>query len=154
MSVHTATIEWTRGAAPFVDRKYSRTHVWKFDGGVQINASSSPQVVPEPLSDATAVDPEEAYVAALSSCHMLWLLSIAAAEGYCVDAYRDQAIGRMSRNERGELWISHVELQPHIEFSGPKQPDTATLARLHHQAHANCFIANSVRTKITVHGLG
>ncbi len=153
MSVHTATIAWARGSASFLDQQYSRAHVWQFDGGAQIDASSSPHVVPAPLSNPAYVDPEEAYIAALSSCHMLWFLSIAAAGGFCVDTYRDQAIGHMSRDERGTLWISRVELQPHIVFSGPKQPDAGMLARMHHEAHANCFIANSVRTEVTVLGL-
>ncbi len=150
MSAHTATVEWSRGAQPFLDNKYSRAHVWAFDGGALIRASSSPHVVREPLSVPALVDPEEAYVAALSSCHMLWFLSIAAAEGYCVDSYRDEAVGHMTRNEAGQHWFSRVELQPRIIFSGAKLPDAAALARMHHLAHEKCFLANSVRTEIVV----
>ncbi len=150
MSTHTATVEWSRGAQPFLDHNYSRAHTWAFDGGALIEASSSPQVLREPLSVPAHVDPEEAYVAALSSCHMLWFLSIAAAEGYRVDSYRDEAVGHMTRNETGRHWISRVELQPRIIFSGAKLPDAAAIARMHHSAHEKCFLANSVRTEIVV----
>lgn len=152
MSTHTATIEWSRGTQLFVDKKYARAHVWKFDGGAVIKASSSPHVVREPLSNPANVDPEEAYVAILSSCHMLWFLSIAAAKGYCIDSYRDEALGHMTRNEAGRAWISRVELRPDIAFSGAILPDATTIARMHHEAHGSCFIANSVRTEIVVRG--
>lgn len=151
MSQHSATIEWSRGAQPFTDGRYSRAHRWRFDGGAVVEASSSPQVVREPFSDAASVDPEEAYVAALSSCHMLWFLSMAAHAGYCVDSYCDVAEGHMTRTADGRQWIDRVELRPNIVFSGAKQPDAAELARLHHLAHGSCFLANSVRTEITVH---
>ena len=150
MSTHTATVEWSRGSQPFLDRKYSRAHVWKFDGGALVEASSSPHVVREPFSVAANVDPEEAFVAALSSCHMLGFLSIAAAAGYCVDSYRDEAAGHMTRNAAGHEWISRVELQPRVVFSGSKRPEAAALAHMHHEAHASCFIANSVRTEVVV----
>ena len=150
MSTHTATVEWSRGSQPFLDRKYSRAHVWKFDGGALVEASSSPHVVREPFSVAANVDPEEAFVAALSSCHMLGFLSIAAAAGYCVDSYRDEAAGHMTRNAAGHEWISRVELQPRVVFSGSKRPEAAALAHMHHEAHASCFIANSVRTEVVL----
>ncbi len=150
MSQHSVTIEWSRGAQPFTDGRYSRAHHWRFDGGAVIAASSSPHVVREPFSDAANVDPEEAYVAALSSCHMLWFLSVSANEGYCVDSYCDQAVGHMTHTADGRQWIDRVELRPSVAFSGARQPDAADIARLHHRAHASCFIANSVRTEITV----
>lgn len=152
MSTHTATIEWSRGSQPFLDNKYSRAHAWRFDGGALIEASSSPAVVPQPFSNPTGVDPEEAYVAALSSCHMLWFLGLAAAEGYCVDSYRDDAVGHMERNAAGQQWISRIDLHPRVLFSGSRCPDAKALAHLHHEAHARCFIANSVRTEVTVAG--
>ena len=151
MSQHSATIEWSRGSQPFTDGRYSRAHRWSFDGGAVVAASSSPHVVREPFSVAANVDPEEAYVAALSSCHMLWFLSVAAGEGYCVDAYCDQAVGHMTRAADGRQWIDRVELYPSVAFSGARQPDAEALARLHHRAHASCFLANSVRTEVTVH---
>lgn len=150
MPTHQARIEWNRGLQPFLDRKYSRAHLWKFDGGARIEASSSPHVVPEPFSVAANVDPEEAFVAALSSCHMLWFLGIAAAAGYCVDSYQDEAVGQMAHNDTGHEWISRVELHPRVAFSGSKHPDAAALAHMHHEAHESCFIANSVRTEIII----
>ena len=150
MASHTATIEWHRGSQPFLDNKYSRAHVWTFDGGATVAASSSPHVVRVPLSEPANVDPEEAYVAALSSCHMLWVLSIAAHRGFCVDCYRDEAVGHMARNESGKQWVSRVELRPRITFSGPKLPDPAEIESVHHAAHAECFLANSVRTEVIV----
>lgn len=151
MATHTATIEWQRGCEAFLDNRYSRAHLWSFDGGARVAASSSPHVVRAPLSDPANVDPEEAFVAALSSCHMLWFLSIAAAAGFCVDSYRDEAIGHMTRNENGKQWLSRVELRPRITFSGSPRPEASQIERLHHQAHAECFLANSVRTEISVH---
>ena len=145
---HTATIRWQRGDAPFVDKRYSRAHTWSFDGGLEVAASSSPQVVPLPMSDASAVDPEEAFVAALASCHMLWFLDIASRAGFCVDRYEDAADGRMGRNAAGKLVVDVVTLRPRTRFAGERVPDVATLAALHHEAHAECFLANSVRTEI------
>lgn len=150
MASHTATVEWRRGSEPFLDNRYGRAHVWTFDGGARIDASSSPHVVRAPLSNPDHVDPEEAFVAALSSCHMLWFLSIAAANGYRVDTYRDEAIGHMARNEKGKQWVSRVELRPRIEFSGARLPDPSDVERMHHEAHAECFLANSVRTEVSV----
>lgn len=150
MASPTATIEWRRGSQPFLDNKYSRAHLWTFDGGATVAASSSPHLVRVPLSEPANVDPEEAYVAALSSCHMLWVLSIAARRGSRVDCYRDEAVGRMARNENGKLWVSRVELRPRITFSGSKLPDPAEIESMHHEAHAECFLANSVRTEVIV----
>ena len=151
MSTHQAVIEWERGTQVFVDRRYRRAHRWVFDGGQTLAASSSPAVVAPPLSDPAAVDPEEAYVAALSSCHMLWFLDLACSRGYRVDVYRDAALGHMTRDEAGRLWIGRVQLRPHVVFSGTVQPDEPAALELHHAAHARCFLANSVRSTIEIH---
>ena len=150
---YTATIRWTRDGASFPDNRYSRGHTWEFDGGVTVPASSSPLVVPLPLSREDAVDPEEAFVAALSSCHMLVFLSIAAKKRFTVDAYEDRALGIMTKNEGGKLFVSKVTLDPRIEFSGDKVPTPEQIAEMHHLAHKECFIANSVLTEIVVAGI-
>jgi organic hydroperoxide reductase OsmC/OhrA len=147
---YTATIRWTRDGASFPDNRYSRGHTWAFDGGVTVPASSSPLVVPLPLSREDAVDPEEAFVAALSSCHMLTFLYLAARQGFVVDSYDDDAVGVMTRNERGKLYVSRVTLRPRIVFSGEKRPGDAEIGALHHHAHEECFIANSVLTEVVV----
>lgn len=148
MSEHLAIVEWQRNGAVFVDDRYSRAHQWRFDGGAEVAASASPQVVPEPCSDATAVDPEEAFVASLSSCHMLWFLSIARKHGYLVEHYHDQAVGVLGRNTHGKLAITTVTLRPRVQFSGERQPDADALRTLHEQAHQSCFIAHSVLTEV------
>lgn len=148
--VYTASVHWQRGDQPFVDRKYSRAHVWQFDGGVTVPASSSPSVVRLPLSREDAVDPEEALIASLSSCHMLTFLDIAARAGLRVDDYRDVATAEMAKNARGKWFVSKVTLKPEITFSGDKRPDDAMLADLHHKAHEECFIANSVLSDVVV----
>ena len=148
---YTATVSWQRGSSePFTDNKYSRAHTWAFDGGVTVPASSSPLSVRLPLSRADAVDPEEALVASLSSCHMLTFLYLAAKQGHVIESYDDAAVGIMSKNERGKLFVSKVTLRPRIVFSGPRQPSAAELAQLHHHAHEECYIANSVRTEVVV----
>lgn len=149
MAKHTAQIEWHCGDQPFLSNQYSRAHTWTFDGGLSIPASSSPHVVPLPWSDASAVDPEEAFVAALSSCHMLWFLSVALEHGFTVASYKDLAEGMMGKNEQGRLAVTRVTLRPHVQFSGPNHPDSTELEAMHHQAHEKCFIANSVTTAIT-----
>ena len=149
MSIHRATINWKCSSAEFVDGRYSREHTWSFDGGVVVPASPSPSVVPAPWSNPANVDPEEAYVAAVSSCHMLSFLYLAAKEGFQVDSYEDEAIGAMTKNERGTPWVSSVTLQPKIRYSGSKQPDPAEEARLHHEAHEQCYIAQSIKTEVT-----
>ena len=148
MSVHTATVAWTRGDADFLDRRYSRRHRIRFDGGAEIAASSSPQVVPVPMSDPSAVDPEEAFVASLSSCHMLWFLAIAAERGFRVDRYEDRASGTMAKNARGKLAIVRVELRPDARFSGARRPTPDDLVAMHERAHEECFLANSVASEI------
>lgn len=147
-AAHTATIRWQLGDADFLGRRYSRAHTWTFDGGVVVRASSSPHVVPVPLSDAGAVDPEEAFVAALSSCHMLWFLDIAARAGHAVQSYEDAAAGRMGRDAAGKLVVDVVTLRPRACFAGASVPDGAALAALHDAAHEACFLANSVRCEI------
>lgn len=149
MAEYHARVVWARGDSRFTDNRYSRAHEWRFDGGTVVPASSSPHVVPPPLSAAAAVDPEEALVAALSSCHMLTFLYLAAKRGFCVDGYDDDAVGVMQKNAAGRYWVSSVTLRPAIRFSG-RAPSAAELDELHHAAHEECFIANSVRTEVRV----
>jgi len=148
MSEYTAAIEWQRGEQDFLGNRYSRKHRLRFDGGAEMPASSSPSVVPLPMSDASAVDPEEMFVASLSSCHMLWFLSLAAARKFCVDSYVDDASGIMARNTEGKMAMTVVTLKPHVVFSGNLQPTAEQIHALHHKAHAECFIANSVKTEV------
>ncbi len=149
MSQYSAQVVWQRQPSEaFVDNRYSRRHGLNFDGGAAWAGSSSPHVVPLPMSDASAVDPEELFVASLASCHMLWFLSLAAAAGYCVDEYADEAVGEMARNAEGQMAMTVVTLRPRVVFGGSKQPHAADLAQLHHEAHAACYIAHSVRTEV------
>lgn len=150
MSSHTATIRWQRTSDEFLKGKYSREHTWTFDGGFTVPASPSPHVVPKPWSNEANVDPEEAYVASISSCHMLTFLYYAYREGFQLDSYEDEATGVMTKNDKGIPWISSVKLQPRIVYSGAKLPTPADEEHLHHLAHENCFIANSVKTEISV----
>ncbi len=149
MSEHIATVEWSRGDHPFADNRYPRAHDWTFDGGAVVRASSAPTSVPLPMSDPTAVDPEEALVAALSSCHMLFFLGFAARAGFIVDHYRDAAVGVLGRDERGKTSMTLVTLRPAVAFSGAA-PDASALDDLHHRAHAACYIANSVRAEVRI----
>ena len=147
MATYTAEIIWSRGDQKFIDNKYSRRHTLRFDGGIEVQGSSSPHVVPLPYSATDAVDPEECFVAALSSCHMLWFLSLAAGDGWRVDDYRDLAEGLMGRNAEGRLAVTRVTLRPQVTFAGPA-PSREQLDALHHAAHDACFIANSVKTEV------
>ena len=147
MSTYTATIAWQRAGQAFSDRRYSRAHQWQFDG-LSVPGSSSPQVVPLPMSDAAAVDPEEAFVASLSSCHLLWFLDLACRAGWVVDDYSDAATGVLAKDAQGRLAMTVVTLRPVVRFAGARQPDAAEIHRLHHAAHDACFIANSVRTDV------
>lgn len=149
MSEHVATIEWSRGDQAFADNRYSRAHDWTFDGGAVVRGSSAPTSVPMPMSDPAAVDPEEAFVAALSSCHMLFFLAFAARAGWVVDRYRDAAVGVLGRDDRGKTSMTVVTLRPEVAFAGDA-PDAETLSDLHHRAHEACYIANSVRTGVRV----
>jgi organic hydroperoxide reductase OsmC/OhrA len=150
MSIYTATVSWDRNGAVFTDRKYSRAHEWTFDGGTTVPASASPEVVRVPLSDPKGVDPEEGFVASLSSCHMLWFLYLAAQRGLVVDSYRDEARGELGKNPEGREAMVRVILSPKIGFSGGKVPTPEELEGLHHEAHELCYIANSVRTEVIV----
>ncbi|HYB65990.1 MAG TPA: OsmC family protein [Steroidobacteraceae bacterium] len=145
---YRARIHWTRGTAAFTDNRYSRAHRWQFDGGVEVPASSSPHVVRVPLSDEHAVDPEEALVAALSSCHMLFFLSFAAGRGFRVDDYSDAATGVMGKTAAGRTAMVRVTLHPRVVFSGERLPQRADIDALHHRSHEECFIANSVTTEV------
>ena len=148
MAQYEAEVIWQRAGQPFLDNRYSRRHTLRFDGGLEIPGSSSPHVVPLPMSDATALDPEEAFVAALSSCHMLWFLTVASKRKFCVDHYHDRALGVMARNEQGKLAITTVTLRPEVRFAGERMPSRAEIDAMHHEAHDECFIANSVRTEV------
>lgn len=148
MPHYTAQILWQRDGHDFVGNRYSRRHLIRFDGGAEVAGSSSPHVVPVPQSDPAGVDPEEAFVASLSSCHMLWFLSIAARSGFCVDHYTDNAQGVMARNATGKMAMTLVTLRPVALFSGAKQPTREQIDELHHKAHEECFIANSVTTEL------
>lgn len=148
MAQYFAEVIWLRGEQDFVSNRYSRRHLLRFDGGAEIAGSSSPHVVPIPMSDATAVDPEELFVGSISSCHMLWFLAIAAKRKFCVDRYHDNAEGIMENNAQGKMVISVVTLRPAATFSGEQIPTQEQIQELHHLAHDECFIANSVKSEI------
>ena len=150
MHSHTATVEWRRGDQVFTDRRYSRVHEWRFDGGAVVAGSPAPSSVAPPLSDPAAVDPEEALVAAVSGCHMLFFLAYAAKAGFTVDSYVDEAEGILDRDERGKTAITAVTLRPRIVWSGERTPSQAEIDALHHSAHEDCFIANSIRAPVQV----
>lgn len=148
MATYTAHIEWQCDDSTFLDNLYSRHHTVTFDGGVTLPASSSPHVVPLPMSDASAVDPEEMFVASLSSCHMLWFLTMALKRKFTVVRYTDAAEGVMAKNANGKLVMSVVTLRPKVEFVGDKLPTNDEINALHHRAHEACFIANSVTSEV------
>lgn len=150
MPNYTATIKWQGTQGDFLENKYSRAHTWTFDGGLTIPASSSPDVVPEPLSVAANVDPEEAFVASLSSCHMLWFLALAAEQGIAIAIYTDNAVGIMEKNPKGKVAITRVELNPVVVLEDNKRLAHTALENLHHAAHERCFIANSVTSEVIV----
>ena len=148
MARYTAEIIWHRGEQNFLDNRYSRSHRIRFDGGVEIAGSPSPHVVPVPLSDPSAVDPEEAFIAALGSCHMLCFLFVAAKRRFVVDSYHDAAEGVLAKNGDGRIAVTRVTLRPAATFSGELVPTRAEIEAMHHAAHGDCFIANSVRTEV------
>lgn len=150
MSTYTAHLLWERGEADFAGKRYSRRHQVSFDGGARTLWSAAPQSVPAPWSDAAAIDPEEAFVASLSSCHMLWFLAIAAGQGYNIDRYSDNPVGVMERNAQGRMAMTLVTLHPDVQFSGAAQPGAGELKLLHERAHEECYLANSVRTTVRV----
>jgi organic hydroperoxide reductase OsmC/OhrA len=150
---YEANVRWARQVDErFVDGRYSRAHEWAFDGGARIHASASPHVVRPPFSDPSGVDPEEAFVAAVASCHMLFFLWFAARQGFTIDRYDDNAVGVLSKGADGREWMTKVTLRPHIVFSGEQRPTAAEVDALHHESHAACYIANSVKTEIVVDG--
>jgi organic hydroperoxide reductase OsmC/OhrA len=146
MSEHVVDVSWSRGEHEFTYQNYSRDHEWRFDGGVTVPGSANPAYLG---TDSGTVDPEEAFVAALSSCHMLTFLAIAAKKRLVVDSYVDHAVGVMARNEAGRMAVTRVTLRPVITFAG-EAPDEAAMDRLHHLSHQECFIANSVTTEVVV----
>jgi organic hydroperoxide reductase OsmC/OhrA len=149
MSHHAVTIHWARAEGEvFTDKRYHRRHVWHFDHGTDVIGSSSPSVVRPPYSDPAAVDPEEAFVASVSSCHMLWFLDFACRAGLRVDDYEDEAVGEVGDMGDGRFGFRRVTLQPRVRFGDGAAPDRATLDRLHEQSHEHCFIANSVKCEI------
>lgn len=150
MSEYFATMVWERGTQVFSDNRYSRGHIWSFDGGFSVPASSSPHIVPLPYSKEENVDPEEAFVASIASCHMLFFLGIAAKKRYVVDRYVDYAVGTLEADESGRMAMTKVILKPDVIFSGEKQPTREQIEHMHHLAHDQCFIARSVKTHIEV----
>ena len=151
MSTYTATVRWARsGDGDFTKGQYSRAHECAFDGGHVMPASASPHIVPAPWSDAGGVDPEEAFVASLSSCHMLFFLDYARRDGWTIDSYVDEAIGIMEADSRGKMAVTKVTLRPRIAWGGDAQPTYEQIAHLHHRSHDDCFIANSVKTEVAI----
>lgn len=150
MSEHSAIVEWANPSPEYLKGRYSREHTWVFDGGATVMASSSPSVVPVPMSNPAGVDPEEAFIASLSSCHMLTFLDLARRKGFTIERYRDEAVGHMTKNAEGAMWISEVILNPEISYSGDKRPTAQEAEDLHHAAHKLCFISNSVKTDVKV----
>ena len=151
MSTYKATIKWNSTSPDFLKGKYSREHTWTFDGGVVVPASASPSVVPVPYSNPANVDPEEAFVASISSCHMLTFTFFAGRQGFQIDSYEDEAVGVLTKNEKNVPWMSLVTLNPKIVYSGEKKPSPDEEKHLHHLAHEQCYIANSVKTEVVVH---
>lgn len=148
---HRASVIWQRGTQDFLDKKYSREHVWRFDDGCEVPGSCPPsKLIPVPLARPDAVDPEEGLLAALSACHMLFFLALSAKAGYRIDSYIDDAIGVMGKNERGKTLMERITLRPQVTFSGDKTPTPEDIADLHSRAHAECFIANTLRSDIVL----
>jgi len=151
MSQYFAKVSWVKAQnEPFLDNRYSRGHQWQFDGGLTVPASSSPHIVPLPYSIEANIDPEEAFIASLSSCHMLFFLSIAAKKRYVITSYVDEAIGMVKTDHDGKQSVTSVTLRPKTDFIGDRLPTLKQIEKMHHQAHEQCFIANSVKTKITI----
>lgn len=150
MASYIVDLSWQHDGGDFAKGQYSRVHTWSFDGGVTVSASASPHVVRAPWSDASAVDPEEAFVASIASCHMLTFLYVAGKQGFAITRYDDHAVGTMTKNEHGVSWVSEVVLTPRIAWHGDHRPSPEQLEQLHAEAHHQCFIANSVKTRISV----
>lgn len=151
MSEYYAKVVWARGSdESYIDNKYSRGHEWSFDGGVTVPASSSPHVVPLPYSVEANVDPEEAFIASLASCHMLFFLGIAAKRKFVVDSYTDNPIGVMAAGDSGKISMTKITLRPDVKFSGERQPTIEQLEKMHDQSHEQCFIANSIKSEVVI----
>ena len=150
---YKAKIDWKLNGANFLKGQFSREHTWTFDGGITVAASASPAVVPAPWSKPANVDPEEAFVASIASCHMLTFVWFASRGGFTLTSYTDEAVGVMTKNERGAMWVSTVTLNPQLVWSGERVPTAEEIAALHHKAHEECFIANSVKTDVRVAGV-
>lgn len=148
MAQYTVETLWSRGEQDFIDNRYSRRHILRFDAGLDIPGSSSPQVVPVPYSDPGAIDPEEAFVSSLSSCHMLFFLFVAAKRKFVVDSYNDTAVGVMAKDHAGKISMVSVTLRPEVLFSGDRLPSRQDIDQMHHEAHEQCYIANSVKTAV------
>lgn len=148
VSTYTARVRWERGEHSFIDKRYSRAHTWEFDGGLSVPASASPDIVPLPHSVAENVDPEEAFIASISSCHMLFFLDYASRKGFVVDRYDDNATGVLGKNADGRIAMTKVTLRPCVRFSGDRLPTRAEIEELHERSHHACFIANSVTTEV------
>jgi organic hydroperoxide reductase OsmC/OhrA len=154
MSTYTAKIAWKSDSPEtFTKNRYTRGHTWEFDGGISVPASSSPHAVRVPYSVEAAVDPEEAFVAAASSCHMLSFLWVVSKAGFIVESYEDNAVGEMTTSDEGKQWISKITLDPQIVWSGEIVPTSQEIAELHHDAHEVCYIANSIKSEIIVEGI-
>ena len=154
MSEYKTIVLWSRDGVIFTDNRYSRGHRWLFDGGIEVPASSSPHVVPLPLSVTAAVDPEEAFVASLSSCHLLSFLYVAARRGFLVESYRDEAVGVLAKDSSGKMAMTRVTLRPEVDFGGDKRPTADEMVAMHHEAHEQCFIASSVKTDVRCEPVG
>ena len=150
MSNYYATVSWQRAGADFLNKKYSREHQWLFESGTRVEASASHHIVPQPWSNPDFVDPEEAFVASLASCHMLFFLDLAAQGGFVVENYEDAACGILGKGGNGAMMVTEVTLNPQAWFSGENQPAEAEIEALHHRAHELCFIANSVTTEVRI----
>jgi organic hydroperoxide reductase OsmC/OhrA len=147
---YIAVIRWQCSGPDFLKGKYSREHTWTFDGGVTVAASSAPSSVPAPWSNPACVDPEEAFVASIASCHMLTFVWLASRAGFVLASYEDNASGVMTKNDRGVPWVSKVTLRPRLEWSSENRPTPSQIDELHHHAHEQCYIANSVKTEVLV----
>ena len=152
MAQHKAKIEWKGWTPEFGLGKYSRVHTWSFDGGLTVPASAAPGVVPPPFVDLAGVDPEEAFVAAISSCHMLTYLHVARRAGFQIESYVDEAVGDMAKNDKGIPWVATVTLNPTIVYVGDKRPSHEEEAQLHHKAHEGCYVSQSVKSDVKVAG--
>ena len=150
MSRYQATVTWKNSGPDFLDNKYSREHEWHFEGGTVVKATAAPDIVPQPWSNPANIDPEAAFVASLSSCHMLFFIHFAARQGYKLESYEDQAEGYLEKNDQGKMSMTRVILRPRLVFAGNEIPDPEALDKLHHAAHEHCYIANSVTTSITI----